>query len=118
MWTVLYTVRNLELAHIPHDRCKLLSRYLRLRRHVTVRPMMLRHALHHREKKSLVGMVARIVNIMDQGRAILGARSILAMARCTVCIEGFLSADRLRGKRGHLDVNRLLGGRIRWCFRL
>ena len=93
---------------MPHNRRKLLSRYLRLRRHVTVWPMMLRHALRHREKKGVVGMVARIVNIMDQGRAILGACSIAAMAHCTVCIKGFLSADGLRGERRHLDVNRLL----------
>ena len=74
--------------------------------------------LHHREKKGVVGMVARIVNIMDQGWAILGARSIAAMARGAVCIKGFLSVGGLRGKRRHLDVNRLFGRRIRWRFRL
>ena len=51
------------------------------------------HALHHREIKGVVGVVAGIVDVMDQGRAILGARSVAAMARGAICIKGFLSVD-------------------------
>lgn len=87
MWPISNPIRDLEFAHILYDRCSLLLGDLALWRHITIRPMMLAHAEFGGHEEGSVGMVPRIVDVMDKGWTFFGSGRFEAMTRSTIRLE-------------------------------
>ena len=81
------TVGCLQLADIGDDPVHILAGDLGLRRHVSERPMVLGHTVLHGNIKGHIGVVAWIIDIMDQWRALISPGSVRAMTCCTIRIE-------------------------------
>lgn len=59
-------VHYLHRTHVAQYRLELVPGHLGLRRHITEFPMVLAHALFHGTRERCVGVVARVVDRMDE----------------------------------------------------
>ena len=106
MRPVADAIGDLKLPYILYDGRDLLLRHLELRRHVTVRPMVLSYAEFGRQKERSIGVMSRVVDVVDQRRAFVGASGLEAMAGGAVCFERVLSNARDRRKLRFHNVDR------------
>ncbi len=109
----LDAVGDLQLAHELDDLLQRALAYLRLGRHVAKTPVMLRHATFGRENESGIGVMARLIDLVHQRRALIGAAGKVTVAGCTGLGKGFLPGRCLARKLGQNDVDRTAARTIR-----
>jgi hypothetical protein len=88
------------------DQHGLAARDLPLGRHVTEGPVVLAHAALERKEERAVAVMPRLVDLVDQRRALVRSAAVVAMAGGAVCLEVFLPRLRAPGQlgQGHADV--------------
>ena len=97
---------RLQFTHVLDDRGNLAVRDLRLRGHVAEWPVMPANALSCGQNEGSIGMMSRIVDVMDERRALVGACFICAMTKGTIRIECSLPGLGGHGQLRRSDVHR------------
>ncbi|KGF71111.1 hypothetical protein LL06_01695 [Hoeflea sp. BAL378] len=77
--TVSDTVSGLQFPDICYDFRDIIPTDLRLGGHIAIGPMMLTHPVLDRKEKSVVGMVAWIIYVMNKGWPFFGTKGVLPM---------------------------------------
>ena len=77
---LINAVRDLKFAHVADDFGDLFSCDIRQCRHVAIRPVMRRHALRDSAVKACIAVVTWFVNDVNEGRPLVGAGPIGAVA--------------------------------------
>ncbi len=113
MFFIFNAVGPLQFTNIGNNKLCLLPADMPLRQHIAKPPVMLGHTALHCPVKSHIRMMARIIDVMQQGRALFGAQRIDPMTLGAVFIEKLQTF--LRRSRKRRD-NNLLSGRYPLCF--
>jgi len=87
----------LEPANVPHNLINILGGHTLDLRHIAELPMVRTNAVGSRHLKRRIAVMVRLVDFVDQRRAVIGSGSSLAMTYRAMSVELGFTRLKLRG---------------------